>query len=219
MSVSHDDDHFDFNKLERELKAAVTADEKYNRENDAKLRAVHQKVASYDEFKEIVKASHLKPLEKGDKIEGKFAQPWNMHADKKKHVTDSKDSETNEEKTRVPQNSLEFVREWRKLSLDKKYHFLIEIGPEKLENIFKPEIGFGLLGDFLLVLLEVSQEELHIVLNILEGFSRTNRFSLSVQFMSSKEKEACEKLFKRIEDLNEWSDRITSLRSLYGLIK
>ncbi|XP_067685678.1 coiled-coil domain-containing protein 103-like [Haliotis asinina] len=219
MSVSHDDDHFDFNKLERELKAAVTADEKYNRENDAKLRAVHQKVASYDEFKEIVKASHLKPLEKGDKIEGKFAQPWNMHADKKKHVPHSKDSETNEGKTRVPQNSQEFVREWRKLSLDKKYHFLIEIGPEKLENMFKSEISFGLLGDFLLVLLEVSQEELHIVLNILESFSRTNRFSLSIQFMSSKEKEACEKLFKKIEDLNECSDRITSLRSVYGLMK
>ncbi|XP_071112227.1 dynein axonemal assembly factor 19-like [Haliotis cracherodii] len=219
MSVSHDDDHFDFNKLERELKAAVTADEKYTRENDAKIRAVHQKVASYDEFREIVMASHLKPLEKGDKIEGKFVQPWNMHADKKKHPQHSKDSETKEGPTKVPQNSQEFVREWRRLALDKKYHFLTEIGPEKLENIFKPEISFGLLGDFLVVLLEGSQEELHIVLNILEAFSRTNRFSLSFQFMSSREKEACEKLFQKLEGLNECSDRITSLRSVYGLKK
>lgn len=33
-------------------------------------------------FRDIVKASHLKPLDKIDKIDGKFMQPWNMHAEK-----------------------------------------------------------------------------------------------------------------------------------------
>ena len=39
----------------------VVADERYWRENDAKFRAVAQH-ASYDQFEQIVKASHLKPL-------------------------------------------------------------------------------------------------------------------------------------------------------------
>ncbi|XP_010159630.1 PREDICTED: coiled-coil domain-containing protein 103, partial [Eurypyga helias] len=36
--------------LERELRAAVVADEKWERENEAKLRALRQHVPSYEEF-------------------------------------------------------------------------------------------------------------------------------------------------------------------------
>jgi len=49
--VSRREDTVDFNKLEKELADAVEADQRYWRENDAKLRAVNQKVASYDEFR------------------------------------------------------------------------------------------------------------------------------------------------------------------------
>ena len=48
---SHDDDRLDFGKLERELDSAVEADKRYWRENDAKFRAVNQKVGSYEEFR------------------------------------------------------------------------------------------------------------------------------------------------------------------------
>ena len=56
----------DFRKLEKELALAVEADEKYLRENDAKFRAVNQRVGSYEEFRDIVGAAHLKPLERKD---------------------------------------------------------------------------------------------------------------------------------------------------------
>ncbi|XP_064351858.1 coiled-coil domain-containing protein 103 isoform X2 [Camelus dromedarius] len=72
-------DIIDFKALEKELQAAITADEKYKRENAAKLRAVEQRVASYEEFRGIVLASHLKPLERKDKIGGKRTVPWNCH--------------------------------------------------------------------------------------------------------------------------------------------
>jgi len=49
--VSRKGDEVDFCKLETELLNAVEADQRYWRENDAKLRAVHQKVATYDEFR------------------------------------------------------------------------------------------------------------------------------------------------------------------------
>lgn len=41
----------DFSALEKELNRAVEADKKYHRENDAKFRAIHQKVATYEEFR------------------------------------------------------------------------------------------------------------------------------------------------------------------------
>lgn len=50
--ASHDDDRLDFNKLQKELDAAVEQDARYWRENDAKIRAVStQRVATYEEFK------------------------------------------------------------------------------------------------------------------------------------------------------------------------
>ncbi|XP_023573921.1 coiled-coil domain-containing protein 103 isoform X3 [Octodon degus] len=70
----------DFKALEKELRAALAADEKYERENAAKFRAVAQKVPSYEDFRNIVLASHLKPLERKDKMGGKRTVPWNCHA-------------------------------------------------------------------------------------------------------------------------------------------
>ncbi|XP_021567269.1 coiled-coil domain-containing protein 103 isoform X3 [Carlito syrichta] len=72
-------DVIDFKVLEKELQAALAADEKYKRENAAKLRAVEQRVASYEEFRGIILASHLKPLERKDKAGGKRSVPWNCH--------------------------------------------------------------------------------------------------------------------------------------------
>lgn len=44
-------DVIDFSALKKELDRAVEADLKYQRENAAKLRAIHQKVATYEEFR------------------------------------------------------------------------------------------------------------------------------------------------------------------------
>lgn len=38
-------------KVEKELVSALAADRKYSRENDAKIRAITQRVATYDEFR------------------------------------------------------------------------------------------------------------------------------------------------------------------------
>jgi len=53
MSATHmrDEEAVDLGRLERELVSAIEADKKYSRENDAKFRAVHQKVATYEEFR------------------------------------------------------------------------------------------------------------------------------------------------------------------------
>ena len=48
-----DENSINFDMLEDELMKAVAADQKYQEENDAKFRAVAQKVGSYDEFRYI----------------------------------------------------------------------------------------------------------------------------------------------------------------------
>ncbi|VDD77402.1 unnamed protein product [Mesocestoides corti] len=49
-------------RLESDLQRAVRHEERHWKENDAKLRAVHQKVATYDEFRGIVDGCELRPL-------------------------------------------------------------------------------------------------------------------------------------------------------------
>ena len=51
-----------FDKHEASLHQAVDKEDKYWRENDAKFRAVAQKVQSYEEFEDIVKGSHIRPM-------------------------------------------------------------------------------------------------------------------------------------------------------------
>ncbi|RVE59863.1 hypothetical protein OJAV_G00193190 [Oryzias javanicus] len=69
-------DVIDFSALERELKAAVESERRYDRENETKLRAVNQGV-SYQQFRNLVLSSHLKPLEKKDTHNAPRKQPWN----------------------------------------------------------------------------------------------------------------------------------------------
>ncbi|KAM7535056.1 hypothetical protein Aperf_G00000104057 [Anoplocephala perfoliata] len=49
-------------RLEAELQQSVRQEQRHWHENDAKLRAVEQKVATYDEFRGIVDACELRPL-------------------------------------------------------------------------------------------------------------------------------------------------------------
>ena len=68
--VMENNEGIDFRWLEKEMAYAIEADARYQRENSAKFRAVEQRVGSYEEFRDIVAASHLKPLDRKD-ITGK----------------------------------------------------------------------------------------------------------------------------------------------------
>ncbi|KAM8824312.1 dynein axonemal assembly factor 19 [Synchiropus picturatus] len=87
--MSAQDTVIDFSALELECRAAVELDHKYRRENDAKLRAVTQRVSSYQEFRDLVLASNLKPIHKTER-EGMRKQPWNpVVTSSHNHVTSS----------------------------------------------------------------------------------------------------------------------------------
>lgn len=49
--MSQVNESVDFKELEKELRECIKEDERYWRENNAKLKAVDQRVASYDEFR------------------------------------------------------------------------------------------------------------------------------------------------------------------------
>ncbi|XP_068118166.1 coiled-coil domain-containing protein 103 [Hyperolius riggenbachi] len=189
----------DFRELERELASAVAADEKYRTENDAKFRAIHQKVASYEEFRNIVLASNLKPLERKDKIGGDRKQPWNPTA-----TTSSSSKEAAcavlQETPSNPRNAFEFSRDWRRTEAGKRYDFLLGIGAKMLSHIFHAEVCSGLLGEILIILEADFQRTQHQeVMDILNCLATTQRFHLNLAFLSQPEKESCRELFLKLQ--------------------
>uniref|UniRef100_A0A8C0FXG6 Coiled-coil domain containing 103 n=1 Tax=Chelonoidis abingdonii TaxID=106734 RepID=A0A8C0FXG6_CHEAB len=201
----------DFCALERELQAAVAADEKYQRENDAKFRAVHQKVASYEEFRDIVLASHLKPLEKKDKMRKKKNLLWNSYATQ---ANGKQDREMELAQVRrktpsgwdgLPETSADFYRYWRRClkSGQEKCQFLFQLGGKGLGRIFQADVGFGLLGEFLVVLAEhACREDREAVLQILQSLCGTKRFGLNVALLSQVEKDSCRDLFAKLQSMS-----------------
>ncbi|XP_020653654.3 dynein axonemal assembly factor 19 isoform X1 [Pogona vitticeps] len=207
------EDVIDFRALEKELEEAIASDEKYQRENAAKFRAVHQKVASYEEFRDIVRASHLKPLEKKDKMKNKRSVLWNSCAVKSDCVQQS-EVQLPQELERFPENSSEFYRDWRRgmKSSQERYQFLLQLGSQNLGQIFQTDLAFGLLGEFLTVLTEgACTEDRDSILEILETFAGTKRFGLNVELLSEQEKRVCKGLFKKLQEMGTGSGDIPEL--------
>ncbi|KAG9343793.1 hypothetical protein JZ751_013174 [Albula glossodonta] len=208
-----DSEVINFSALERELQAALEADKKYRRENDAKFRAIHQNVGSYEEFRNIVLASHLKPIERKDTASNSRKQPWNSIASATR-PTNSLQCDMMEAAGFHPRTAAEFSRDWRRFagSAEDRYQLLISLGGENLQQIFHAEIGSGLLGEFLLILSKCLQSgDVVTVVTILEGMTRTGRFGLNVSFLSQVEQDACLTLFHSLLNVAGDDDSRTNM--------
>ncbi|NXG57238.1 CC103 protein, partial [Hemiprocne comata] len=147
----------------------------------------------------IVLASHLKPLEKKDKL-GDRRVLWNPCA-ARVQMPPASDLEIPQELDQLPGTSAEFYRDWRRClkSGKEKYQFLLELGGETLGRIFQADLGFGLLGEFLTVLAEnICGEDRGAVLQILQSLTGTKRFGLNVDLLSESEKERSRDLFRKL---------------------
>ncbi|XP_033629032.1 coiled-coil domain-containing protein 103-like [Asterias rubens] len=212
------EDWIDFSKLEQELSQAVEKDARYWRENDAKMRAVGQKVESYEQFRDMVAAAHIKPLEKEDKIgQGKRNQPWNPYTSKSTTHDSSESSKScdisSKTPDKLPKSSTAFTRDWKQIykTTSEKYNLLKCIGSEGLALIFLNEISCGLLGEILTIMNEEFQaNDLHCVVDIMWSLTETKRFGLNLDFLSKIEREKLGELFQKLADLEDGSQLTNS---------
>ncbi|KAL5257268.1 hypothetical protein ACHWQZ_G012255 [Mnemiopsis leidyi] len=218
--IMKQDGEINFSKLEQQIDSAVEADKMYWIRNEAKIRAVNNKVASYEEFEDIVKASHLKPLEKGDRISDikVFKQPWNINSG-----SESGSQTTSSKSTEIANNSvdnvIQFNRVWKrqcKNSLE-QFNFLTELDCSKIHHIFQAEIAMGLLGEFVSVLHDHYQvEKSETVANILYTFTKCGRFDLSLMFLSQEEKKCLSKVMNSLS--NDWNSKnVSQLKEVYKI--
>lgn len=218
QGIMKKDGEINFSKLEQQIDSAVEADKMYWIRNEAKIRAVTNKVASYEEFEDIVKASHLKPLEKGDRISDikVFKQPWNISS------SSGDSSQTNSKKSADISNQSvanvnQFNRMWKRQCKNshEQFIFLTELECSKINHIFQAEIALGLLGEFLSVIHEhYVSEKSEIIANILYTLSSCGRFGLSLQFLSQKEKDCLSEILNKLA--NDWNcENVCQLKGIY----
>merc|ERR1712226_104515 len=203
---------FNFDKLERELEATVAAEKQYWLENDAKIRAVKQGVPTYDHFREMVMGANLKPLEKGEKVDSAYTrsrnQPWNMHA-----CASSASGETSKQdlsctavsnpSVELPSNHAAFNLQWKRCGDDQrlKYQFLMRYPKEgvSLAQVFKTDLPSNLFTDCCKVMHDfLSADDEKLIVQILEDFSTSKRFKLTIDFLSKDEKTILYNLFGKL---------------------
>jgi len=190
--------------IESELNSVLDQDSRYWRENDAKFRAVAQN-STYEQFEEIVKASHLKPLDKSDKTPSSKPKSsiWNSIANATSRRTDEKKMEASgvSKVSSDPRNLDEFYDIWKNIEICDRIKFLQELGLEKSKKIFVCEVPSELLAEFLYTFLTFgpSSGEMVLVVRIFEILAETKRFSLNLQFLSSVERQAGQQLIEKLK--------------------
>ncbi|XP_046611987.1 coiled-coil domain-containing protein 103 isoform X1 [Neodiprion virginianus] len=215
----------DYEALEVELHDAVKADALYKLQNDAKIRAVEQRVPTYDQFRDMVSAAHLKPVERSD-TQPKLGVRWNSVAScttpktqlphcfytltKSMSQKPADSFYTNKEKAedttiiqnvQAPKSTEEFLQTWKKITDHKKrFEYLLTIKPVVFIEIFRPEVPLGVLGEIMEACLRNLPEgdDVDTVIDVLTALSHCNRFQLSVNFMTQEEKDVSKQLFRRL---------------------
>src|ERR1700679_3893395 len=73
----------DLRKLAINFANEKSKEDRHWQRNDAKFRAVHQRCSTYDEFRQIVEAAHLRPLDKNETLTlERQSIAWNQPAAK-----------------------------------------------------------------------------------------------------------------------------------------
>lgn len=189
-------------RLESELNSVLEQDTRYWTENDAKFRAVAQNV-SYEQFEEIVKASHLKPLEKKDKSQ--LTNPkntiWNSISNETRQKTSNTEVKNRNDSLKIiddPKNVSEFYACWRAKDHCERMTLMQELGETKLKDMFATEVPPELIMEMVHTFIHFKSSEINLVVRTLEILSETKRFSLTVEFLSKTEKQAVADLMSRL---------------------
>ena len=212
--TSQFDDDVNFEHLKQELNSAVKADIVYNQRNDAKFRAVNQKVATYEEFRNIVEASHLNPLDKKDKVGGIDNQKWNSSC-KNISSEDFSKSVKNPGLIYNPTGYQQFLQSWKICkSNQEKFSYLKTVNNSSLKKCFQLECP---MSEILACLSQVEVDEnCDQILFILDVVTKMKRFTLEKNFLGKEELNSLKTLFAELlscvkNNVEEETQKVQSL--------
>ncbi|CAK9236093.1 unnamed protein product [Sphagnum jensenii] len=122
-----------------------------------------------------------------------------------------------------PKTSYEFEAVWKGLSGNRssQAHLLKIMDPLSLPKLFKDSLGAPLLMEIIQSLPLLLQDNAGLVVNILENLSKVGRFSMTVMFLTIKDKAVIRQLWDNVlaspNVSEEEKDRLGALKPKYRL--
>jgi len=211
----------DLRKLAINFANEKSKEDRYRQRNDAKFRAVHQRCSNYDEFRQIVDAAHLRPLDRNETLTlERRSIAWNQPAinnsSSSSEIILPLESINNHHQIifSIPKNLTEFIQQWRRVSNDMKLDYLRRLN--NLENIFQTDIPADLLHELpLLYQSNSSSNDAELILNILLNLIKSKRFELIKSFLTDNDKFELDRLFSRFCSFVNLRFSVFLIRNLY----
>ena len=134
--------------LQREMLGALDYDQKKQQINDAKLRAVAQRV-EYDDFEKLVLGAHLKPIKPKSQHGVDTSKPFDcfvLHKYEAKPVAGpampAASAAAPAAAAAMPKTSQEFLRAWRRQlkTPEERFAYVRKLEPEFLPTLFRTEL-------------------------------------------------------------------------------
>ncbi|CAF1212205.1 unnamed protein product [Adineta steineri] len=213
----------DLRKLAKNFSEEKSKEDLHWQRNDAKFRAVHQRCSTYDEFRNIVAAAHLRPLDRNETLTlERQSLAWNQPAGQNSSPSSSPQIILPSESSLLPQintfstpkNVIEFIQQWRRIPNDMKLDYLHQL--KNLEHIFQTDIPTDLLHDLSLLYQENSlSNDAELIVNILTNLIRSKRFEIIKSFLTKKDQSELDLLFSRLCTFANLRFSVFLLRKIY----
>ncbi|CAB3373247.1 Hypothetical predicted protein [Cloeon dipterum] len=199
--------------LHEDWNRKIAADAKYWLENDAKIRAITD-AKSYEEFCDIVKTAHLKPISRKEFSEMRGKKERKEYFAMANTSAQTLQPHFSEETSADVKNSTEFVAQWNKLDYRGRGVLLKKLDSDKLHLFLQVETPPGMLGD-LTKIIEYTPELETWMRKLLQSMVSSKRFSLNLLFLNEDELE----FYSNVLDALGNDDVVLHLKERFGLIK
>jgi len=193
----------DLRKLAQNFAKEKSTEDRYWQRNDAKFRAVHQRCSTYDEFRQIVEAAHLRPLDRNETLTlERRPISWNQPATKDSqsttsHLPTSSNNIPQIQNLSLPKNLTEFLQQWRRIPFDMKLVYLHRM--TRFDQLFSSDIPTDFLHDLSqLYQTNCSIDDAEFIVNILIDLIQSKRFELMKSFLTKENLIELEQLFARL---------------------
>jgi len=131
--------------MQRDMLGALDYDQKKQQVNDAKLRAVKQRV-EYDDFEKLVLGAHLKPIKPKTQHGVDTSKPFDCFVlpkyEAKPAIGPAMPAAAAPPAAALPKTSNEFLRIWRRQlkTPEERFAYIRKMEPESLPGIFRTEL-------------------------------------------------------------------------------
>lgn len=185
--------------LQLGMAEALDEDQKRQQINDAKLRAVAQRV-DYDEFCKMVSGAHLRPVKPCSKESAAISKPFEgfvmpKYQEKPAGCSPGSTAAASAQSFTAPESANDFTRTWRRRckTTELRLQYLRVIEPESLPLIFRVEMDPMVLDGIVEALHvglsaeDTTRVEAEWVSRFLYNISRVNCFGMTLDIADKGE--------------------------------